>query len=145
MGLKPRGEYDGFEQQVTFRKAFLEADSAKMIVENSGQQTEITMPEQFFTSGSALHNDSSVTAETVFVGYGVVSEEFGYNDYDGLDVEGKIVVALTGRPADLPSEEGAHIGSGSEKVRHAASRGAVGYITLHTPKRDKVRPFSVSA
>ncbi len=145
MGLKPRGEFDGFEQQVTFRKAYLQADSAKMIVENEGQTTEITMPDQFFTSGSALFTDSSVTADTVFVGYGVVSEDFGYNDYQGLDVKGKIVVALTGRPADLPSEEGAHIGSGSEKARHAAERGAVGYITLHSPKRDKVRPFSTSA
>ncbi|QOL26616.1 M28 family peptidase [Thalassotalea sp. LPB0316] len=145
MGLKPRGEFDSYEQQVTFRKAFLEPESAKMIVENAGQTTEITMPDQFFISGSALHTDSMVTAETVFVGYGVVSEEFGYNDYQDLDVEGKIVVALTGRPADLPSEEGAHIGSGSEKVRHAAERGAVGYITLHTPKRDKVRAYATSA
>ena len=145
MGLKPRGDFDTYEQEVTFRRAYLEPDSAKMLVVNNGVETEITMPEQFFTSGSTVHTDASVTADMVFVGYGVVSEEFGYDDYAGLDVEGKVVVALTGRPSDLPSEEGAHIGSGGEKSRLAAERGAVGYITLHTPKRDKVRPFAVSA
>jgi len=52
---------------------------------------------------------------------------------------------LSGRPDDLPSEEGAHIGSGPEKSRHAAERGAVGIIAIHTPKREKVRSFVKSA
>ena len=81
----------------------------------------------------------------MFVGYGVISEEFGYNDYENIDVKGKIVVALTGRPDDLPSEEGAHIGSSAEKNRHAAEHGAIGFITIHTPKREKVRSFEKSA
>ena len=92
-----------------------------------------------------MEAESFVQAETVFAGYGVIAEDFGYNDYANLDVKGKIVVVLTGRPDDLPSEEGAHIGSGGEKIRHAVERGAVGFITLHTPKRNKVRDFSVSA
>jgi len=145
LGMAPMGEHGGFEQEVTFRKAVLTDGSAKMSIENASGVTELEFQKDFIMSGSTSTTESMVQAETVFVGYGVIAEDFGYNDYEGLDVKGKVVVALTGRPDDLPSEEGAHIGSGGEKVRHAAERGAVGYITIHTPKREKVRPFEVSA
>ncbi|GLX79101.1 aminopeptidase [Thalassotalea insulae] len=145
LGLMPQGEHGGFEQNVTFRRVYLEDGSAEMSIENAAGNVELAFKDDFLMSGSAIETESHVAAETVFVGYGVVSEEFGYDDYADLDVNGKIVVALTGRPDDLPSEEGAHIGSGREKVRHAAEHGAIGFITIHTPKRDKVRTFEASA
>jgi Zn-dependent M28 family amino/carboxypeptidase len=145
IGLRPMGEYEGFEQQVKFRKTYLVDDSTSAIIHGLQGDVELTYLEQFLTSGSSLQTSTQVTAETVFVGYGVISNEFGYDDYKDIDVKGKIVVALTGRPDDLPSEEGAHIGSGSEKRRHAAEHGAVGFITIHTPKREKVRSFAKSA
>jgi len=142
LGMLPMGENDGFEQQVTFRKSAVDVDSVVLSIENDNGDVNLSFPEQFMMYGSNIATESNVYAETVFVGYGVVSEAFGYDDYAGLDVKGKIVVALTGRPDDLPSEEGAHIGSGSEKSRHAVKNGAIGFITLHTPKREKVRAFS---
>jgi len=145
LGLTPMGEHQGFEQQVNFRKAFLEENSAELSITNSTGQVDLKFKEAFIMSGDSIVTQSTVTAETVFVGYGVVSEDFGYNDYKDIDVKGKIVVVLTGRPDDLPSEEGAHIGSGSEKVKHAAKNGAVGFITIHTPKRDAVRTFAKTA
>ncbi|MDG1751658.1 MAG: M28 family metallopeptidase [Thalassotalea sp.] len=145
LGLLPQGDHDTYEQVVTFRKAFLEDGSAKMSIENGAGTVDLTFQDDFIMSGSALENESMVKADTVFAGYGVIAPEFGYDDYHNLDVEGKIVVVLTGRPDDLPSEEGAHLGSGREKIRHAAERGAVGFITIHTPKREKVRSFETSA
>lgn len=137
-GLTPMGDNNSFEQQVTFRKTSLVADSISMKIETADGVSNLKFPEQFLTSGSSVSTDSNVKAETVFVGYGVVSPEFEYDDYRGLDVKGKIVVALSGRPNKLPSEEGAHLGSRSEKRSSAAKRGAVGFITIHTPKREKV-------
>jgi len=145
VGVKPMGEHDTYEQEVTFRKSMLVDGSASFAITNEAGEHPLEFQTDFIMSGSALSTESSLTADTVFVGYGVISEDFGYNDYEGLDVQGKVVVALTGRPDDLPSEEGAHIGSGSEKVKHAADRGAVGFITVHTPKREAVRKFSTSA
>ncbi len=78
----------------------------------------------------------------MFVGYGLVSKEFNLDDYANLDVKGKIVVMLSGRPKSLPSEEAAHIQS--LKAENAAERGAVGVITLHTPSEEKVRPYANS-
>ncbi|MBA6257927.1 M28 family peptidase [Colwellia sp. MB3u-28] len=145
LGLTPMGEREGFEQKVTFRKAFLEENSAELSIINTSGTIELAFKDAFIMSGDSIVTDASVTAETVFVGYGIVSKEFGYNDYEDIDVEGKVVVVLTGRPDDLPSEEGAHIGSSSEKIQHAVSNGAVGFITIHTPKRDAVRTFAKSA
>lgn len=39
------------------------------------------------TSGSG-----EVTAEVIYVGYGVTAPELGYDEYEGMDVEGKIVL-----------------------------------------------------
>jgi Zn-dependent M28 family amino/carboxypeptidase len=145
LGLTPMGEHQGFEQQVTFRKAFLEENSAELSITNASGTVDLAFKDAFIMSGDSIVTQATDTAETVFVGNGVISKDFGYNDYKGIDVEGKIVVVLTGRPNDLPSEEGAHIGSGSEKIKHAAKNGAVGFITIHTPKRDIVRTFAKSA
>ncbi len=150
LGLTPHGtrlinDQRGFEQEVRFRKSYLIDGSASAIVHGLSGDVKLEYVTEFLTSGSSLQTETAITAGTVFVGYGVISEEFGYNDYENIDVKGKIVVALTGRPDDLPSEEGAHIGSSAEKSRHAAEHGAIGFITIHTPKREKVRSFEKSA
>ena len=139
------GDHGGFEQIVSFRETTIDVDSAMMSIENVDGLVDLTFAKDFIMSGSTLVTETAIKAETVFVGYGVVSTEFGLDDYQGIDVNGKIVVALHGRPNKLPSEEGAHIGSGNEKRRHAAERGAVGFITVHTPKREKIRTFAKSA
>ncbi|WP_332911180.1 hypothetical protein [Algoriphagus boritolerans] len=45
-------------------------------------------------------------AEMVFAGFGIVAPEYGWNDYAGLDVKGKIVVVLVNDPG-FGTEDGA--------------------------------------
>ncbi|MFW2343619.1 M20/M25/M40 family metallo-hydrolase [Brevundimonas sp.] len=66
----------------------------------------------------------------VFVGYGLDVPSHGLDDYAGLDVEGKVVLALYGMPEGLPSELAAHLGSA--KATTAFEHGAVGYIMIHS-------------
>jgi hypothetical protein len=71
----------------------------------------------------------------VFVGYGIIAPEFDYNDYQSIDVEGKIVVYLDGEPyssdeeyfdGDLPT-----VYSNPEyKRRIAFARGSAGTIQI---------------
>lgn len=73
----------------------------------------------------------------VFVGYGIIAPEFDYNDYQSIDVEGKIVVYLDGEPyssdeeyfdGDLPT-----VYSNPEyKRRIAFARGSAGTILIHS-------------
>lgn len=141
LGLDPAGE-QGYFQSVPLRKAMLVQSSAKMSLTKNGKTTDFDYPKQFFTGPSTLHAKADVTAPLVFVGYGLVSKEFNLDDYANLDVKGKIVVMLSGRPKSLPSEEAAHIQS--LKAENAAERGAVGILTLHTPSEEKVRPYANS-
>ena len=142
LGFKPAGHNNSYFQQVPLRQARLVPDSAKFSLHVDGKTTELSFPKAFFTGPSMQYTDVDVTAPLVFAGYGLVSKEFGLDDYANIDVQGKIVVLLTGRPDSLPSEEAAHLNS--LKTKLAAERGAVGIITIHTPKQEKARPYATS-
>lgn len=143
LGLEPGGDENTYYQRIQFRRSYLIENSVAMTVTNGTETIEMQYPKQFITGPSAYSEQDDIEAPLVFVGYGLVSDVFGIDDYQGLDVTDKIVVMLTGRPEHLPSEEGAHLNS--SKTRFAAERGAVGIITIHTPAREKVRPFEVNA
>ncbi|MCC5853179.1 MAG: M28 family peptidase [Alkalimonas sp.] len=113
-----------------------------MVLHTAEGDQELAYPKAFFSGADPVATESSVTAPLVFVGYGLISEEFGINDYQGLDLQGKIAVMLPGLPDHLPSEEAAHLGR--ERNRFAAEQGAVGVITIHTPQREAVRPYANS-
>ncbi|EKE83853.1 M28 family metallopeptidase [Idiomarina xiamenensis] len=142
MGLQPGGDNGTYFQRMPARKSYLVDRSASMIVHTDNGDVALEFPADFTTGPSAFSEADEVTAPMVFVGYGMVADEFGINDYEGLDVKGKIAVMVTGRPDDLPSEEGAHLNSIKDDL--AAERGAVGIITIHTPQREKVRPYKSS-
>lgn len=147
-GLQPAGdELDGktsYIQRINFRKGLLVQASPSFKVEGPKESFELSYPDDFLNSPDLVTTKSDVTAPIVFVGYGIVAPNLNHDDYEGLNVEGKIVVALSGKPKSFPSEEGAHIGSSSQKSAYAVERGAVGYITLTTPSNEKARPYKNS-
>ncbi|AEP28201.1 putative aminopeptidase [Glaciecola nitratireducens FR1064] len=147
-GLMPAGdEVDGktsYVQRINFRKGLLVQESPTFSVVGPKESFELSYPDDFLSSPDLVSTQSDVTAPLVFVGYGIVAPNLNHDDYAGLDVEGKIVVVLSGKPKSFPSEEGAHVASGSEKSKYAAQRGAIGYITLTTPSNEKARPYKNS-
>ena len=142
LGLEPAGDDGSYFQRIKFRRSYLVESSASFSLNTGSDSIQLDYPKQFMTGPSGYTEQDNVEAPLVFVGYGLVSEAFGLDDYAGLDVDGKIVVMLTGRPESLPSEEGAHLNS--SKTKFAAERGALGIITVHTPAREQVRPYEVS-
>ncbi|MBT0586740.1 M28 family metallopeptidase [Alteromonas oceanisediminis] len=149
-GLTPAGTdaqaqgMSAYMQRVEFRHATLVQESPKMaIIGPEGSQT-LDYPKQFIMGPDLISTESNVEAKLIFVGYGITAPLLEHDDYAGLDVDGKIVVALSGKPQHFPSEEGAHFASGSQKQRYAAQNGAVGMITIVTPQSEKVRPYQNS-
>lgn len=137
LGLVPAGEGGGYFQQVPLRRAYLEPGSASLALETDDGTVPFTFVEQFYTGPSVAQAEADLSAPLAFAGYGIHAPELGYSDYDGLDVAGRVVVALAGMPASFPSEEGAHFASSREKYRSAIDRGAVGLIRIHTPRRER--------
>ncbi|MBZ2183401.1 MAG: M28 family peptidase [Bryobacter sp.] len=58
----------------------------------------------------------SVSAQMVFAGYGITAKEYHYDDYAGLDVQGKVVVVLRYEPQDQDEKS---IFQGRNRTRHA--------------------------
>lgn len=143
LGLKPAGDNGSYFQQVPMRQSKLIQKSPSFSLVSQGKTIQFDYPKQYTTGPSSHEGKVELSnAGLVFVGYGMVSKEFGIDDYQGLDVNGKVVVVLPGRPDKLPSEEAAHLSS--IKTRLAVERGAVGIISIHTPKEEKTRPYSNS-
>jgi hypothetical protein len=75
--------------------------------------------------------------EVAFVGYGLVSEERGYDDYAGIEVEGKVVLMLRREP---PSWSGGgrytDLARFDNKVHEAQSRGAVAVLIANQEPKD---------
>lgn len=77
-------------------------------------------------------------SDMVFVGYGIVAPEYGWNDYEDLDVEGKTVVILvndpgyaTGDAALFNGKAMTYYGRWTYKFEEAARQGAAGAIIIH--------------
>jgi hypothetical protein len=75
----------------------------------------------FLFSGSG-----DATAEVVFVGYGISAPELGRDDYAGLDVAGKVAMAVRGAPKD-GRDWRAH-DSHRRRTANARAHGAAGYL-----------------
>lgn len=71
---------------------------------------------------------ADLQGQVVFVGYGIVDPAQGIDDYAGVDVKGRIVLFLRGKPDHYPSPI-----SHADKVRVARDRGALAYLTATGP------------
>lgn len=139
-GLVPAGS-SGYFQPIKFRKSLLVQESTSVELTVNGQSVAIEYPKDYLTGADLLREYSKLEGQMVFVGYGIVAERLGHNDYANLDVSGKVVVMLAGKPRSFPTEEGAHFASATQKTKYAAERGAVGVITISTPQNEQVRPY----
>lgn len=81
----------------------------------------------------------ALEAQAVFVGYGLQSAREKIDDYAGLDLRGKIAVALSGAPSGMPSEVAAHLAA--EKAVAAQKAGAIGLVTIPSPSLLARRPW----
>ncbi len=71
-------------------------------------------------------------AELVFVGYGIVAPEQGWDDYRGVDVRGKVVVLLNFNPPFAGEGVRVWYGRWDYKYLEAARHGAAGALLIHT-------------
>ena len=77
-------------------------------------------------------------AEVVFAGFGIVAPEYDWNDYEGLDVKGKIVVVLVNDPGFGGDDQSffkgntmTYYGRWTYKYEEAARQGALGCLIVH--------------
>jgi len=133
MGLKPLGDDGTYLQNIEFFETRLIPESAQMSISKDGETVELTFRDDFIRSGGYGDAEQTVTAPLVFVGHGIVAPELDHDDYAGVDVEGKILVMLSGAPPQFDTDRRAFYSSSRGKAAVAEERGAVGRITVRTP------------
>lgn len=130
-GLEPGGA-DGWYQQVPMMARRIDVDSAKFVFHQDGVEKAQRWKQDFVMVGDVVRPETEITAEVVFVGFGIHAPEMNYSDYDGIDVEGKIVAVFGGAPASFPHNERAFYSSRLTKAQEAVARGAVGMVGLRS-------------
>ncbi len=140
MGLKPAGSDGTYFQNVPLRITRLSPSGSSVTLWREGWTKTLRSGEDYIVSPSATSEHSEIRAPLVFVGFGVTAPELDYDDYAGVDAEGKIAVTLSGAPANFPSNQRAYY-SGSAKTENAAAHGAVGILTILTPEYEKRMPW----
>ena len=112
LGLDPAGT-QGFFQPFTV------TTGARLTANNSvnegvaGKHRALKLNDEFVPF--SFSSSGEATGRVVFAGYGASAEEFGYDDYSGLDVKGKIVVLLRYEPSGFAAKSG-----NQGLTRHAA-------------------------
>jgi len=131
IGLEPAGEKGGWFQQVPFRRASYE-QPPRLTLTMGGKPVRLAPNEDAALRPSVTAKSRRLSAGFVFVGYGLQDRRYGFDDYRGLNVKGKIVIALNGTPPGLPSDVEAHLNASKDQV--AAAAGAIGFFEL--PRND---------
>jgi len=142
MGLEP-GNAGSFFQPIRFRSAEIVAEQTELKLLRGGSAEPLVWGEDFICEPDSLRTALALTGRVVFVGYGIAAPDLGIDDYQGLDVRGKVVAVLPGAPAKLLSADRDRFSSGLAPQDAAKGRGAIGGIALWTPEADKtIIPFA---
>ena len=137
-GLRPGGDGGSWTQAVDMDRTTIDGDVSLSIA--SGKQRRLLVQGedavvQTLRPGGRVQLQD---APMVFVGYGIVAPELGWNDYAGLDLKGKVAVVLVNDPDFETAGPGlfggralTYYGRWTYKYEEAARQGASGVLLVH--------------
>lgn len=142
IGLKP-GNPDGTYIQKVPLAGFTGQPTASFTA--GDKKIDLNFPTDYVAVSRRFTPESRVeNSDVVFVGYGVVAPEYGWDDYKGLDVRGKTIVMLINDPAvPDPSDPSkldekmfkgramTYYGRWTYKYEIASEKGAAAAIIVH--------------
>jgi Zn-dependent M28 family amino/carboxypeptidase len=142
-GLKPGNPDGSYFQEVPL--AGIKSDPKMQFAINGKPSTDLKFADDFVASSARLQNEIKIdNSDIVFVGYGVVAPEYGWDDYKGVDVRGKTILMLINDP-QVPDPKDpsklddkmfkgkamTYYGRWTYKYEIAAQRGAAAAIIIH--------------
>jgi Zn-dependent M28 family amino/carboxypeptidase len=135
-GAKPAGDNGTYFQRVPL-VCSTTSPSARLNISGTGQDYSLQFLKDFVGTAFSQVPENDFDAEAVFVGHGISAPEFGWDDYKGLDLRGKVLVYFTNEP---PSDDPnffagralTYYGRWTYKFEEAARRGAAAALIIHT-------------
>jgi hypothetical protein len=138
-GLRPAG-VEGYLQPVKFVQQSIDQSASTLeLAAADGSVTPLNVGEDSRIAAGGAPAPDSVDAPLIFLGYGLHLPKQGADDFAGMDLAGKIVVVLSGGPADIsgPIKSNARFA----RPQQLGKLGALGIIALTTPHQLEI-PWS---
>ncbi len=130
IGLEPAGDDGTYFQNVPLLSYQIADEGNGVTMVSTGGEIPLTIFEDFYITPNPTVASGEIEGELVFIGYGI--DMPGRNDFEGIDLEGKIAVRLSGAPTDINTEERAHYRS--TLAKRLSDRGAIGMVLVWTPQ-----------
>lgn len=135
-GLTPLGDNGTFFQKVPLIGLTTRPESKLTVIPEKGKPLALRYLDDFVANALTLKKEETINAPIVFVGYGVSAPEFQWNDFQGVNVKGKILLCLVNDP---PSQDPrifggnamTYYGRWTYKFEEAARQGAAGILLIH--------------
>ena len=153
VGLKPGNPNGSYVQEVPLAGI---ASEPMMSFTVGDKTTDLKYPDDYVASSARLQEDIKIdNADVVFVGYGIVAPEYGWDDYKNVDVKGKTILMLINDPA-IPDPKDpskldekmfkgkamTYFGRWTYKYEIAAQKGAAAAVIIHETE-PAAYPYSV--
>jgi Zn-dependent M28 family amino/carboxypeptidase len=136
LGVAPGAGADGWEQPVELVGLKAHLPSSWRFDRGTGSVSLAFFDQYIAGSGVQSPSGTIDNAEVVFVGYGIEAPEYGWDDFKGQSVKGKVVLVLNNDPDWDPKlfagKTRLYYGRWTYKYENAARHGAVGAIIVHT-------------
>lgn len=136
-GLKPLLNGSYFQDFPFIEKIEL-TGSNKLNLEIKGENKSLQLRTDFITA--PFSGKAELSSGLVFAGYGISAPRLNYDDYEGLDVKGKVVLAMRYHPEhDSAKSEFDRYSSYRQKASAARDKGAAGIIFFNglLPRNDE--------
>jgi Zn-dependent M28 family amino/carboxypeptidase len=135
-GVNPGGDDGTYYQRVPLVGATTLPD-ATLTISGSNSKLPLSLLRDYVGTACSQQAQNDFDAEAVFVGHGISAPEFGWDDYKGENLKGKVLVYFTNEPSsDDPNFFGGpaltYYGRWTYKFEEAKRRGAVAALIIHT-------------
>lgn len=142
-GLLPAGDSDSFFQSVGLVQSDLgESNQLEFSRRKPRESSSGVLREDFYPS--SISGLGKASGDLLFAGFGITAAPQDYDDYRDLSAEGKVVLILTGLPAQDETEDSILGMDASEyskdwsKALNAQEHGAAGVILLNPTRKGKM-------
>jgi hypothetical protein len=135
-GLQPAAN-GSFLQPVELIEYRGDREHSYVALKRGGSEKQWKFPEAF----GSYRADLDVTADVVFAGFGITAPELHYDDYQGIDAHGKIVLIFDHEPQETDPASifngtgNTRYATGRVKILNAQEHGAVGVLIVAEPNR----------
>lgn len=138
LGLKPLGTSGSYMQPIAFQSSVVSHESSVKVADKV-----LKLGEDFAVAPPHDYDQAEVTGELIFAGYGTVSEALKRDDLAQLDVKGKIVILISGRPNNVDEKSWRMAAPPAAVFGGLLAKGATGLIFVNVGS-DR-QPFSLLA